>query len=81
MHADLNPQPLPPRAVSIYASREVLWDLGRFTKALESILDRAGHTGCTSGLQLDWRQFEQFVINDKLEAVPFAGDRAIGLGG
>jgi hypothetical protein len=81
MPSDLNPQPLPPRAVSIYASRDVMWDINKFQKALASVLERAGHTGCTSGLQLDWKQFEQFVINDKLQAVPFAGERTIGLGG
>ena len=80
MPSDLNPQPLPPRATKIYAAREVMYDLDKFQRALASVLDRAGHGGCTSGLQLDWRQFEQFVINDKLEAMPFH-ERAIGFGG
>ncbi|WP_377642126.1 hypothetical protein [Oryzobacter terrae] len=80
MPSDLNPQPLPPRATRIYASREVMYDLDKFTSALKSVLDRAGHTGCTSGLQLDWLQFEQFVINDKFEAMPIH-ERAIGFGG
>ena len=80
MHADLNPQPLPPRATRIYASREVLYDLDKFQSALKSVLDRAGHTGCTSGLQLDWIQFEQFFIDDKFQAQPFH-ERSIGFGG
>lgn len=80
MPHDLNPQPLPPRATRIFASREVMYDLDKFQVALKSVLDRAGHGGCTSGLQLDWMQFEQFVINDKLEATPFH-ERTIGFGG
>ena len=81
MHADLNPQPLPPRATKIYASREVLYDLDKFQSALKSILDRAGHPGCTSGLQLDWIQFEQFYIDEKFQAQPFHDQRSIGFGG
>jgi hypothetical protein len=75
MDAALNPQPLPPRATTVYAPRDVLWDLDRFQKALKSILDQAGHPGCTSGLQLDWRHFEDYVINERLEAVPVIAER------
>ncbi|MFQ6170587.1 hypothetical protein ACK8HX_03180 [Oryzobacter sp. R7] len=81
MHADLNPQPLPPRATRVYASHEVLYDLDKFQSALKSILDRAGHNNCTSGLQLDWIQFEQFYIDDKLDARPVLDQRSIGFGG
>ncbi|WP_137119820.1 hypothetical protein [Segeticoccus rhizosphaerae] len=72
MHAELNPQPLPPKAISVFAASDVLWDFDKFSQALRSVLDRAGHAGCTSGLQLEWRNFEQYYINPKLEATPVA---------
>jgi hypothetical protein len=80
MNADLDRRSLK-RQFSVVASRDVLWDIEQFQQALRSVLERAGHLGCTSGLQIDWREFEQWVINDKLEALPVATQGPVGFGG
>jgi hypothetical protein len=58
----LNPQPLPPR-VRVSVPGEILFDLERFQKVQASILNRAGHPGCTSGLQIDWQNYENWVVD------------------
>jgi hypothetical protein len=58
----LNPQPLPPR-VQVAVPNEILFDLERFQKVQASILGRAGHPGCTSGLQIDWHNYENWVVD------------------
>ena len=81
MPSDLNPQPLPPRATTIYAAREVMYDLDKFQRALASVLDRAGHGGCTSGLH--WTGCSSSSSSSTTSskgATPFH-ERAIGFGG
>jgi hypothetical protein len=81
MPTELNPQPPPPKAIRVVASRDVLWELDKFHEALRSVLDKAGHPGCTSGLQLDWQHFEDYYINEKLEATPILREQSLGFGG
>jgi hypothetical protein len=68
--SELNPQPLPPRAVRVAAPAEILNDLGRFQKAQASLLGRAGCPGCTSGLQIIWENYENWVVNLEGEVRP-----------
>jgi hypothetical protein len=61
--SELNPQPLPPRAVRVAVPGEILNDLERFQKVQASILGRVGCAGCTSGLQLIWQNYENWVVD------------------
>lgn len=72
--SELNPQPLPPRevAVTVHLPQEVLGDLESFQKVQASIFDRFGCGGCNSGILIDWRQFQEFVVTPELEVQPVA---------
>lgn len=62
--AELNPQPLPPGgAVRVQVPSEILNDLDRFQKVQATILGRLGCTGCTSGIQLIWQNYENWVVD------------------
>jgi hypothetical protein len=61
--SELNPQPLPPRAVRVAVPGEIFNDLERFQKVQASILGRAGCPGCTSGLQIIWQNYENWVVD------------------
>ena len=67
--ADLNPQPLPPRQVdvTVHVPPEVLGDLDSFQKVQASVFGRFGCPGCNSGIQIDWKQIEEFVVTPELE--------------
>jgi hypothetical protein len=67
--ADLNPQPLPPRqvAVTVHVPPEILGNLDSFQKVQASVFGRFGCPGCNSGIQIDWRQIEEFVVTPELE--------------
>ena len=74
--ADLNPQPLPPRgvAVTVHVPGNILGNLETFQKVQASVFDRFGCGNCNSGIQIDWRRFEEFVVTPDLELQPvFAG--------
>ena len=64
---DLNPQPLPPRAIDVHLPASILNDLQAFQKVQASLLDRAGCPGCTSGIQFRWRQLESYIVSPKGE--------------
>jgi hypothetical protein len=70
--ADLNPQPLPPRevAVTVHVPPEVLGNLDSFQKVQASVFGRFGCPGCNSGIQIDWRQIEEFVVTPELDLQP-----------
>lgn len=53
----------PKRAIRVAVPSEILNDLDRFQKVQASILDRLGHTGCTSGMQIDWHDYENWVVD------------------
>lgn len=71
--ADLNPQPLPPRqvAVTVHVPPEILGNLESFQKVQASVFGRFGCPGCNSGVQIDWKQIEEFVVTPDLELKPF----------
>lgn len=73
-YTDLNPQPLPPKdAITVLLPASVLNDFDAFTKVQRSVLGRLGCDGCTSGYDILWKKFQQYVINDKLEVREIAG--------
>jgi hypothetical protein len=62
---ELNPQPLPPvQSIRVSAPPAVLNDLETFTKALQGVLQQAGCPACTSGLNIQWQVFTDFVANE-----------------
>ena len=61
--SELNPQPLPPQAIRVTVPSEIFGDLERFQKVQASVLGRAGHPGCTSGLQIVWQDYENWVVD------------------
>jgi hypothetical protein len=72
--ADLNPQPLPPRqvVVTVHVPPEILGNLDSFQKVQASVFGRFGCPGCNSGIQIDWRQIEEFVVTPELDLKPVA---------
>jgi hypothetical protein len=66
----LNPQPLPPRTINVELPAHILNDLDAFQKIQRSLLDLAGHTGCTSGIQFKWLQYENYFVNPAGEVSP-----------
>jgi hypothetical protein len=72
--SELNPQPLPPgAAIRITAPAAVLNDLEIFQRAQASVLREAGCPGCTSGLNLLWKSFTDFTVNEAGEVRPVEG--------
>jgi hypothetical protein len=72
--SELNPQPLPPGgALRISAPASVLNNLEIFQKAQAGVLEKAGCPACTSGLNLLWQTFTDFVVNEAGEVSPVAG--------
>ncbi len=78
--SDLNPQPLPPRVVSVQLPSSVFNDLDSFQKVHASLLDLAGHSGCTSGIQFKWQQYENYVVglDGSVSPVPGLGNVSFG---
>ncbi len=74
---ELNPQPLPPRQISVLVAGNTLNDFDAFTKLQRSILDRLGCGGCTSGYDIWWQKFTNFAVDADLNiqevAVPMFG--------
>jgi hypothetical protein len=48
--------------VTISAPREVLYDIKKLQRVQEVVLGKLGHTGCYSGFDIRWRQFEDFGV-------------------
>jgi hypothetical protein len=74
---DLNPQPLPPRAIDVHLPASILNDLQAFQKVQASLLDRAGCPGCTSGIQFRWRQYENYLVGLKGDIHELPGHEAV----
>lgn len=68
--SDLNPQPLPPRVVSVEIPYEVYTNLGKFQEVQRSIFDLLGCTECNSGFQFDWKHYSRFVVSPDLKVQP-----------
>jgi hypothetical protein len=68
--ADLNPQPLPPREVTVHVPVEILSNLDAYQKVEASILGRLGCEGCNSGILVNWRHFEEWFVTPDLDVQP-----------
>ena len=69
----LNPQPLPPiidNPIRVHASAEVLNNLERFQAVQASLLAKAGHPGCTSGMQFLWLAYAEWAVDPSGEVNP-----------
>ena len=71
----LNPQPLPPgrSIIRVRAPAEILNNLDRFQEVQASLLAKAGHPGCTSGMQFLWQVYEEWVVDPSGEVNPVIG--------
>jgi hypothetical protein len=68
---ELNPQPLPPlRRNQVHLPAEILYDLEAFQRVQASVLAKAGHPGCTSGMQFLWQAYEEWAVNPSGEVSP-----------
>jgi hypothetical protein len=78
--AELNPQPLPPRAgvVRINVPMSVAYDLEKMQKVTASVLEKLGCGGCHSGRVLDFVHIDEFVVNPStLEVDEIIGQRRL----
>jgi len=68
----LNPQPLPPgdKPIRVHASAEVLNNLEKFQEVQASLLAKAGHPGCTSGMQFLWQAYSEWVVDPSGQVNP-----------
>jgi len=75
--SELNPQPLPPREVNVtvHIPGDILGNLESFQKVQASVFDRFGCGGCNSGIVIDWKRFEEFVVTPDLQVQPVAPAR------
>ena len=71
--ADLNPQPLPPRAIGVAIPASIVYDLEAFQKVQRSVLGHLGCDACTSGIDLRFHVYENFLVSPKGEVSPVAG--------
>lgn len=67
MTAEINPQPLPPRAdrIRIHVPNDVLYNLEKMNKITAAVLSKLGCGGCHSGRVFDYVGINQFVVNPK----------------
>lgn len=74
---ELNPQPLPPReiTVTVHVPGDILGNIDAFQKVQRSVFGRFGCDSCNSGITIDWRRFEEFVVTPDLELHPVAATR------
>ena len=63
---ELNPQPLPPKAVTVYVGGDLLSNFDQFLEVQKSILGRLGCGGCTSGFDISWTQINEFMVDENL---------------
>jgi hypothetical protein len=78
--AELNPQPLPPRAgvVRVNVPMSVAYDLEKMQKVTADVLDKLGCGGCHSGRILDFVHMDEFVVNPAtLEVEEIVGQRRL----
>jgi hypothetical protein len=70
--SELNPQPLPPRAIRVEVAGDILNDLERFQSVQASILNKVGCPTCTSGVQILWQEYENWVVDGAGGVLPVA---------
>jgi len=71
--------PMPGRSVNIYVPHDVAFDIAKMRKVTERVLNKLGCEGCHSGIFLNFRTLEDFVVNSKtldVEALGAGGMRA-----
>jgi hypothetical protein len=74
MMAELNPQPLPPRAVRINVTPDIAFDIDKTERIRRSVLEQLGCPGCTSGHVLDFHVLDEFVVHpENLNVTPVVG--------
>jgi hypothetical protein len=63
---------LPPgdKLIRVHASAEVLNSLEKFQEVQASLLAKAGHPGCTSGMQFLWQAYSEWVVDPSGEVNP-----------
>jgi hypothetical protein len=63
---------LPPgdKLIRVHASAEVLNNLEKFQEVQASLLAKAGHPGCTSGMQFLWQAYSEWVVDPSGEVNP-----------
>jgi hypothetical protein len=77
---ELNPQPLPPKAIRVQVPEAIMNDLDAFQKVHASILNQVGCARCTSGLQFIWQNYENWVVDGVGNVSPVANGAAINIG-
>ena len=66
----LNPQPLPPGLRRVHLPAETLYNLEAFQRVQASVLAKAGHPACTSGMQFLWLAYENWAVDPSGEVHP-----------
>lgn len=74
---ELNPQPLPPgRTIRVSVPASVMFDLEKFQRAQASVLAQVGCPYCTSGVNIFWQTYSEYVVDPSGEARPVFGGSA-----
>jgi hypothetical protein len=66
----LYPQPLPPGLRRVHLPAETLYNLEAFQRVQASVLAKAGHPACTSGMQFLWLAYENWAVDPSGEVHP-----------
>jgi hypothetical protein len=66
----LNPQPPPLGLRRVHLPAEILYNLEAFQKVQASVLAKAGHPACTSGMQFLWLAYENWAVDPAGEVHP-----------
>jgi DNA replicative helicase MCM subunit Mcm2 (Cdc46/Mcm family) len=61
--------------VTVHIPGEILGNLESFQKVQASVFDRFGCGGCNSGIVIDWKRFEEFVVTPELNIDAVAPSR------
>lgn len=70
-----------PNVIRVTVPGDILNDLERFQKVQASVLGRAGHPHCTSGLQLVWQNYENWAVDLEGAVHPVAPGEMLDLRG
>jgi len=73
--AELNPQPLPPRATAtVSLSRGIRYDIDKVFKAVDAVIHNLGPCPCHSGFDVLYQnELPVIGINERGEALQFGG--------
>jgi hypothetical protein len=61
--ADINPQPFPPRVVTVQVPRDAFYDLKKMQQITQAILKKRGCPTCHSGEPIQFVEMTQFAVN------------------